>query len=117
MRDRMLLATQLPADTLVNLPSAAETWSWSSSAGFPHALDFFGDGSLYIIDSPGHLYGHVNLLARADDRRYIYLGGDCRHDPRILAGEKRYRHVRGWKGRHEECSGGYRDRQGELSIW
>jgi hypothetical protein len=51
-------------------------------------LDFFGDGSVYIIDSPGHLYGHVNLLARVGERRYIYLGGDCCHDPRLLTGEK-----------------------------
>lgn len=80
--------TPTPADTEVILPASSATWTWRPLAGFPAALDFFGDGSLYIIDSPGHLYGHVNLLARVGERRYIYLGGDCCHDPRLLTGEK-----------------------------
>ncbi|KAH9989596.1 hypothetical protein F4779DRAFT_632161 [Xylariaceae sp. FL0662B] len=75
-------------DTTTRLPASAEGWSWQPLAGFPHALDFFGDGSLFVIDSPGHLYGHVNLLARTGESTYIYLGGDCCHDPRILSGEK-----------------------------
>lgn len=69
-------------------PGAPDRWSWKPLASFPHALDLFGDGSLYIINSPGHLYGHVNLLARVGDSRYVYLGGDCCHDPRILRGER-----------------------------
>ncbi|KAF1848889.1 Metallo-hydrolase/oxidoreductase [Cucurbitaria berberidis CBS 394.84] len=62
--------------------------TWSSLAGFPAAVDFYGDGSVYIIDAPGHLVGHVNLLARIDPNKWVYLGGDCCHDPRILSGEK-----------------------------
>lgn len=61
---------------------------WKALAGFPATVDFFGDGSLYVIDAPGHLYGHVNLLARVADKKWVYLGGDCCHDPRILSGEK-----------------------------
>jgi glyoxylase-like metal-dependent hydrolase (beta-lactamase superfamily II) len=63
------------------------TWHPLSSL-FPAAIDFFADGSLYVIDAPGHLPGHVNLLARVAPRRWVYLGGDCCHDPRILSGEK-----------------------------
>lgn len=55
---------------------------------FPHAVDLFSDGSIYLIDSPGHLYGHLNLLARVGPNRWVYLGGDCCHDVRILTGEK-----------------------------
>ncbi|KAK3388036.1 hypothetical protein B0H63DRAFT_391396 [Podospora didyma] len=80
--------TETPADSQAKLPDSAKGWAWQSLASFPHVLDFFGDGSLYVIDSPGHLYGHVNLLARIGDRKYVYLGGDCCHDPRILRGEK-----------------------------
>jgi len=80
--------TRTPPETKAQLPPSAETWTWQRLAGFPHTIDFFGDGSLYVIDSPGHLYGHVNLLARIGERKYVYLGGDCCHDPRILAGEK-----------------------------
>ncbi|KIJ65714.1 hypothetical protein HYDPIDRAFT_110862 [Hydnomerulius pinastri MD-312] len=56
---------------------------------FPHALDYFGDGSMYVIDSPGHLGGHVNVLARtSSDGAWIYLGGDSAHDFRLITGER-----------------------------
>lgn len=61
---------------------------WSPLAGFPAVIDFFGDGSLYIVDAPGHLTGHVNLLARTGPGKWVYLGGDCCHDARILSGER-----------------------------
>ncbi|KAI5926251.1 hypothetical protein F4810DRAFT_699742 [Camillea tinctor] len=80
--------TPASADTLARLPASSKEWSWQPLAGFPHALDFFGDGSLYVIDSPGHIYGHVNLFARIAENKYVYLGGDCCHDRRILSGEK-----------------------------
>ncbi|RYP43212.1 hypothetical protein DL768_010032 [Monosporascus sp. mg162] len=79
--------TATPANTQARLPRSADRWSWKPLGGLPHAIDFFGDGSVYVIDSPGHLYGHVNLLARIGDRKYVYLGGDCCHDTRILSGE------------------------------
>jgi glyoxylase-like metal-dependent hydrolase (beta-lactamase superfamily II) len=61
---------------------------WKPFAGFPATVDFFGDGSVYVVDSPGHLYGHVNLLVHTGPQKWVYLGGDCCHDPRILTGEK-----------------------------
>ncbi|CAN9143256.1 unnamed protein product [Alternaria alternata] len=61
---------------------------WKPLAGFPATIDFYGDGSLYIIDAPGHLFGHINVLARIGPKEWVYLGGDCCHDPRILSGEK-----------------------------
>lgn len=90
----------LPVDQTYELPpvpgakeahTAAERQTkhqWSTFAHFPHAIDYFGDGSMYIIDSPGHLRGHINLLLRLGPDKWIYLGGDCCHDPRILTGEK-----------------------------
>jgi glyoxylase-like metal-dependent hydrolase (beta-lactamase superfamily II) len=80
--------TPTPADTQAKLPASANEWSWKPLAGFPRTLDFFGDGSVHVIDSPGHLYGHVNLLVRMGEKKYVYLGGDCCHDTRILNGEK-----------------------------
>ncbi|KAH8902698.1 hypothetical protein BR93DRAFT_987976 [Coniochaeta sp. PMI_546] len=80
--------TPAPSEARGLLPPAASGWVWKPLGGFPAALDLFGDGSLYVIDSPGHLYGHVNVLARVGPKRYVYLGGDCCHDPRILRGEK-----------------------------
>ncbi|OIW29035.1 hypothetical protein CONLIGDRAFT_715454 [Coniochaeta ligniaria NRRL 30616] len=80
--------TPSPASARENLPPAAGGWGWQSLAGFPNALDLFGDGSVWVADAPGHLYGHVNLLCRTGPGRWVYLGGDCCHDPRILRGEK-----------------------------
>lgn len=46
------------------------------------AFDYFGDGSFYILDSPGHAIGHVNALARthaSPSTGFIHLGGDSIH--------------------------------------
>lgn len=52
----------------------------------------FQDGSVYIVDAPGHLDGHINLLLRTASGVYgpkwVYLGGDACHDRRIIRGEK-----------------------------
>ncbi|KAI0871234.1 NAD binding domain of 6-phosphogluconate dehydrogenase-domain-containing protein [Hypoxylon argillaceum] len=80
--------TPTPHGTQAKLPAAADEWSWQPFSGFPRTIDFFGDQSVYVIDSPGHIYGHVNLLARISEGKYVYLGGDCCHDTRILSGEK-----------------------------
>ncbi|PPQ73307.1 hypothetical protein CVT26_015335 [Gymnopilus dilepis] len=61
---------------------------WKPVGPFPRALDFYGDGSAYIIDSPGHLPGHVNLLARTSpDGAWIYLAGDSAHNWKLITGE------------------------------
>lgn len=51
-------------------------------------MDIFNDGSLMIANAPGHLPGHINLLARVSDNQTIYLAGDACHDRRLLTGEK-----------------------------
>ncbi|KAK8201964.1 hypothetical protein M8818_005489 [Zalaria obscura] len=97
-------ADELPADRTFELPpipGAAEEvvaravprerqteHRWQKLGPFENVVDFFGDGSLFVVDAPGHLPGHVNLLARTGARKWVYLGGDCCHDPRILTGEK-----------------------------
>lgn len=61
---------------------------WTPLGPFPHALDLFGDGSVYVLDMPGHLPGHLNLLARIGEGKWACLCGDAYHDPRLLTGEK-----------------------------
>ncbi|KAJ7722302.1 beta-lactamase-like protein [Mycena maculata] len=47
-------------------------------SGFP-ALDYFGDGSFYLLNTPGHLDGHITALARVTPS-FIVLGADtCHH--------------------------------------
>lgn len=60
---------------------------WKPLGPFPAALDLFNDGSVYVIDTPGHLPGHLNLLCRTRDR-WLCLCGDAFHDSRLLSGEK-----------------------------
>ncbi|EJD54945.1 Metallo-hydrolase/oxidoreductase [Auricularia subglabra TFB-10046 SS5] len=55
---------------------------------FARALDFFQDGSLHVVDAPGHVPGHINLLVRMHGGHWVYLGGDTCHDLRILNGER-----------------------------
>ncbi|CAJ2508489.1 Uu.00g135150.m01.CDS01 [Anthostomella pinea] len=45
------------------------------------AFDFYGDGSFYLINSPGHATGHMCGLARtsADPPEFIMMGGDIAH--------------------------------------
>jgi glyoxylase-like metal-dependent hydrolase (beta-lactamase superfamily II) len=46
------------------------------------AFDFFGDGSFYLLDTPGHAIGHLAGLARTTTSpdTFILMGGDlCHH--------------------------------------
>ena len=45
------------------------------------AFDFFGDGSFYLLDTPGHAVGHMCGLARTstDPPEFIFMGGDIAH--------------------------------------
>ena len=63
---------------------------WLPHGMLPHTLDLFGDGSLLIVNAPGHLQGHINILAliSSSPDRYMYLAGDACHDRRLLTGEK-----------------------------
>lgn len=96
---RALLESGYPLDQTSNfdsrlLPAERTQWldpsqgdDWRAVGPFDRALDFFGDGSLYIVDAPGHIAGHVNVLARTRDG-WIYLAGDTAHDMRLMSGER-----------------------------
>ncbi|KAF2434645.1 Metallo-hydrolase/oxidoreductase [Tothia fuscella] len=78
----------LPKEPTTELPSQEDESYWKPLGPFPHTHDYFNDGSLFIVDAPGHLAGHINLLVRVKDGQWMYLGGDSCHDVRILNGEK-----------------------------
>lgn len=61
---------------------------WKANGTLPQTLDVFGDGSLLVVNAPGHLPGHINLLARCSDGHQVYMAGDACHDRRLLTGEK-----------------------------
>ncbi|GME43684.1 Metallo-beta-lactamase superfamily protein [Neofusicoccum parvum] len=43
------------------------------------AVDFFGDGSFYLLNTPGHAIGHMCGLARTTPNSFILTGGDAAH--------------------------------------
>ncbi|KAK5075253.1 hypothetical protein LTS08_001664 [Lithohypha guttulata] len=45
------------------------------------AYDYFGDGSFYLLDTPGHAVGHLAGLARTTNSpsTFILMGGDLTH--------------------------------------
>jgi glyoxylase-like metal-dependent hydrolase (beta-lactamase superfamily II) len=43
------------------------------------AYDFFGDGSFYLLDTPGHAIGHMCGLVRTTPTTFAFLGGDICH--------------------------------------
>ncbi|EME41808.1 hypothetical protein DOTSEDRAFT_74015 [Dothistroma septosporum NZE10] len=45
------------------------------------AYDYFGDGSFYLLDTPGHSIGHMCGLARTSSSpdSFVFMGGDSAH--------------------------------------
>jgi glyoxylase-like metal-dependent hydrolase (beta-lactamase superfamily II) len=77
----------LPSDRIFDLPPLESRENWVPFGPFHETYDYFGDNSLRIINAPGHCPGHINVLLRLDQNKWVYLGGDTAHDPRILRGE------------------------------
>ena len=52
------------------------------------AYDFFGDGSFYLLDAPGHAVGHLCALTGTTSvgaaPSFVFMGGDACHHPGIL---------------------------------
>lgn len=46
-----------------------------------NAVDFFGDGSFYLVEVPGHCVGHMNALARVTSNpdTFIFMAADTFH--------------------------------------
>lgn len=62
---------------------------YKTSVGlWPKAHDFFGDGSVLLIDAPGHVPGHQMALVNTEKGRLL-LGGDfCHHCRHLTTFEK-----------------------------
>ncbi|WWC66674.1 uncharacterized protein I206_100578 [Kwoniella pini CBS 10737] len=54
---------------------------WEKIGCFDRGVDWFGDGSLWFLDAPGHCPGHIMALCRvsAQPDTYVLLGGDASH--------------------------------------
>jgi glyoxylase-like metal-dependent hydrolase (beta-lactamase superfamily II) len=52
---------------------------WQQFGPFDKAMDYFGDGSFWIIQAPGHMPGNCLAVARLRTGDWICLGSDCCH--------------------------------------
>ncbi|KAH7000691.1 beta-lactamase-like protein [Ilyonectria destructans] len=72
---------------------ATEVWeeldgTWIPLGPFDRGLDFFGDGSFWIIDAPGHMPGNLCAAAKLEGiKEWVLLGSDCCHSQALLNGE------------------------------
>jgi N-acyl homoserine lactone hydrolase len=63
----------------IDPPPAYRTLDFHAPPARPHgpferALDLFGDGSLTLLDTPGHSAGHLSVLARLQEREALIAG-------------------------------------------
>ncbi|KAF2467468.1 Metallo-hydrolase/oxidoreductase [Lindgomyces ingoldianus] len=71
---------------------ATERWeelegSWVTFGPFERAMDYFGDGSFWVIQAPGHMAGNLCAAARLESGAWVLLGSDCCHSRELLDGE------------------------------
>jgi glyoxylase-like metal-dependent hydrolase (beta-lactamase superfamily II) len=63
---------------------ATERWEelegpWRRFGPFDEAMDYFGDGSFWVVQAPGHMPGNCLAVARLKNGHWICLGSDCCH--------------------------------------
>ncbi|KAE8377284.1 beta-lactamase-like protein [Aspergillus bertholletiae] len=73
-------------DRVIELPNDKDRNYWAELGPISAAHDWFGDGSVYVVNAPGHLSGHLNLLVSVGRDEWVYLAGDTTHDCAILTG-------------------------------
>ncbi|KAE9574990.1 hypothetical protein CGMCC3_g8819 [Colletotrichum fructicola] len=61
---------------------------WVHWGPFHRAKDFFGDGSFWVIDAPGHMEGNLAAAARLPNGQYVVLASDCCHSRDIFDGRR-----------------------------
>jgi glyoxylase-like metal-dependent hydrolase (beta-lactamase superfamily II) len=57
-----------------------------SFSGFAQSLDLFGDGSVNVVSTPGHTFGHQSVVLRTTSREILVIG-DAAYTVRGLRGE------------------------------
>ncbi|KAF7312904.1 Metallo-beta-lactamase superfamily protein [Mycena kentingensis (nom. inval.)] len=75
-----LLESDLSGRNVTKIDFAASNLTFNDLKAF----DYFGDGSFYLVDTPGHLTGHLTALARvtpSPNPTFILLGGDTFFHP------------------------------------
>jgi hypothetical protein len=86
--DMLLLEENLKGGRKLVEVSFEQNGGAALQLGPSRAYDYFGDGSFYILDSPGHTHGHLAALARVTPdpqngagNSFILMAGDTCHFP------------------------------------
>lgn len=63
---------------------ATQNWKsfdgpWVKFGAFEKAMDFFGNGSFWVIQAQGHMPGNLCAAAHVAKDEWILLGSDCCH--------------------------------------
>jgi len=65
------------------VPTAANFAAWSKGGSkvepVPYDKDVFGDGTVVMLNTPGHTPGHHSLLVRLKEKGPVLLTGDLAH--------------------------------------
>ncbi|RYP44066.1 hypothetical protein DL768_009435 [Monosporascus sp. mg162] len=86
--DSLVLDTDIEGRTALEIDFAANPLR----IGRFDAFDYFGDGSFYLLDAPGHSVGHLTALARVttaadgnpEHDSFVFMGADTCHHPGVL---------------------------------
>jgi glyoxylase-like metal-dependent hydrolase (beta-lactamase superfamily II) len=65
-----------------------DTDKWVEFGPFLRAHDFFGDSSFWLLDTPGHMPGHLGGMALTGQNEWVFMGGDCCHHRSLLVGSR-----------------------------
>jgi N-acyl homoserine lactone hydrolase len=74
------LSDPAKANPMAN-PATFAPWIKGGSKVEPVAydLDVFGDGTVTVLNTPGHTPGHHSLLVKLKEKGYVLLSGDLAH--------------------------------------
>ncbi|PLB48816.1 hypothetical protein P170DRAFT_446628 [Aspergillus steynii IBT 23096] len=89
--DAMLLDSDIHGRSVREVDFTRGSPGSSCQIGRFPAVDYFGDGSFYLLDAPGHCLGHMCALARVTADRegpssdsFVLMGGDACHHAGLL---------------------------------
>ena len=79
-------AAVLDADFHGKIVQEVDFSSQAVKIGGFDALDFFGDGSFYLLNAPGHSIGHICGLARVtcNPDSFVFMGADACHHAGLI---------------------------------
>ncbi|KAL1410486.1 hypothetical protein Q8F55_004499 [Vanrija albida] len=79
-KDSSLLDSDLPFGSEREVEELNDKSPWVQIGSYK-GIDYFGDGSFYILDAYGHMVGHIAALVRTttEPDSYILLAGDSAH--------------------------------------